>query len=59
MYRALATIFAGYWRPTLATRLWVDLFLLLVRMQKSFGFVAKRQGSQAVAADASSPAPTD
>jgi flavin-dependent dehydrogenase len=59
MYRALATIFAGYWRPTLATRLWVDLFLLLVRMQKSFGFVAKRQSSQAVATDASSPAATD
>jgi 2-polyprenyl-6-methoxyphenol hydroxylase-like FAD-dependent oxidoreductase len=33
MFRALVTIFAGYWRPALAARLWVALFFLLVRLQ--------------------------
>ncbi|HXI31899.1 MAG TPA: NAD(P)/FAD-dependent oxidoreductase, partial [Vicinamibacterales bacterium] len=42
MYRALATVFAGYWRPSLATRLWVGLFLLLVRLQKRVALVPRR-----------------
>jgi hypothetical protein len=42
MYRALATVFAGYWRPSLTTRFWVALFLLLVRLQKWIGFVPRR-----------------
>jgi flavin-dependent dehydrogenase len=42
MYRALATVFAGYWRPSLATRFWVGLFLLLVRLQKWIGFVPRK-----------------
>jgi flavin-dependent dehydrogenase len=47
MYRALATVFAGYWRPSLATRFWVALFLLLVRLQKRVALVPRRQPSHA------------
>jgi len=46
MYRALATVFAGYWRPPLATRAWVALFLVLVRLQKRVGFVRRRETAQ-------------
>jgi flavin-dependent dehydrogenase len=34
MFRALVTVFAGYWRPSLATRLWVWLFFQLVHVQR-------------------------
>jgi 2-polyprenyl-6-methoxyphenol hydroxylase-like FAD-dependent oxidoreductase len=34
MFRSLVTVFAGYWRPSLATRTWVRLFFLLVRLQR-------------------------
>jgi flavin-dependent dehydrogenase len=34
MFRALVTVFAGYWRPSLATRMWVGIFFLLVRVQR-------------------------
>jgi len=44
MYRALATVFAGYWRPAPATRLLVSLFLLLVRVQKHIALVPRRAG---------------
>jgi flavin-dependent dehydrogenase len=43
MYRALATVFAGYWRPSIVTRAWVALFLALVRLQKRVGFVRRRE----------------
>jgi len=46
MYRALATVFAGYWRPSLLTRAWVALFLALVRLQKRIGFVPRRETGQ-------------
>ena len=46
MYRALATVFAGYWRPSLVTRAWVALFLALVRLQKRIGFVPRRATAQ-------------
>jgi flavin-dependent dehydrogenase len=39
MFRALVTVFAGYWRPSLATRVWVALFFLLVRLQRRVRFV--------------------
>jgi len=42
MYRALATVFAGYWRPALPTRLLVGAFLLLVRVQKHVALVPRR-----------------
>lgn len=34
MFNSLVTVFAGYWRPTLATRCWVGVFFALVRLQK-------------------------
>ncbi len=33
IFKALVTIFAGYWRPSFATRLRVELFFQLVRMR--------------------------
>lgn len=38
MFRALVTVFAGYWRPSLATRTWVAIFFLLVRLQRLVRF---------------------
>jgi flavin-dependent dehydrogenase len=38
IFRSLVTVFAGYWRPSLATRTWVALFFLLVRLQRSLRF---------------------
>jgi flavin-dependent dehydrogenase len=34
MFRSLVTVFAGYWRPTLATRAWVAAFFWVVRLQR-------------------------
>jgi flavin-dependent dehydrogenase len=34
MFGALIAVFAGYWRPSLATRIWVALFFQLVRLQR-------------------------
>jgi flavin-dependent dehydrogenase len=34
MFRALVTIFAGYWRPSFATRAWIGTFFLMVRVQR-------------------------
>ena len=34
MFRALVTIFAGHWHPSLKTRAWVHAFFLLVRLQR-------------------------
>jgi hypothetical protein len=34
MFRSLVTVFAGYWQPSLATRTWVALFFLLVRLKR-------------------------
>ncbi|HEV3141856.1 MAG TPA: NAD(P)/FAD-dependent oxidoreductase [Vicinamibacterales bacterium] len=41
MFRSLVTVFAGYWRPTLATRIWVALFFLLVRVQRWIRFAPR------------------
>jgi FADH2-dependent halogenase len=38
MFRAVVTVFAGYWRPSWMTRIWVALFFLTVRLQARFGF---------------------
>jgi flavin-dependent dehydrogenase len=38
IFRALVTVFAGYWRPSLATRIWVGLFFQLVRLQRWLRF---------------------
>ncbi len=34
LFRSLVAVFAGYWQPTLATRLWVALFFQMVRLQR-------------------------
>jgi flavin-dependent dehydrogenase len=34
LFRALVTTFAGYWRPSLVTRVWIALFFFLVRAQR-------------------------
>jgi flavin-dependent dehydrogenase len=34
MFRALVAVFAGYWRPSLTTRLWIWLFFVVVRVQR-------------------------
>jgi flavin-dependent dehydrogenase len=41
MFRSLVTVFAGYWQPSLATRIWVGLFFLLVRLQRWVGFAPR------------------
>jgi flavin-dependent dehydrogenase len=38
MFRAIVTVFAGYWRPSGLTRTWVALFFLSVRLQSRIGF---------------------
>ena len=44
MFRSLITVFAGYWRPTLATRIWIALFFLLVRLQRWVRFSPRLSG---------------
>jgi flavin-dependent dehydrogenase len=47
MFRSLVTVFAGYWRPSLVTRMWIALFFLLVRLQRWVRFsprLARRTG---------------
>jgi flavin-dependent dehydrogenase len=41
MFRSLVTVFAGYWKPTLSTRIWVTLFFLLVRLQRWIHFAPR------------------
>lgn len=40
MYRAVVTTLAGYWEPSLATRLWLKLFFLAASAQERFRFLA-------------------
>jgi flavin-dependent dehydrogenase len=46
MFQSLVTVFAGYWRPSLGTRLWVTLFFLLVRLQRWIRFVPPMVSSE-------------
>jgi flavin-dependent dehydrogenase len=34
MFQSLVSIFAGYWRPSLVSRLWIAAFFFLVRVQR-------------------------
>ena len=45
MFRSLVTVFAGYWRPSLTTRIWVRLFFLLVRLQRWVRFAPRLRSS--------------
>jgi flavin-dependent dehydrogenase len=38
IFGALVTVFAGYWQPSLATRIWVGVFFQLVRLQRRLRF---------------------
>ena len=38
MFHAIITVLAGYWRPSLTSRVWLWLFFVSVRMQARFGF---------------------
>jgi 2-polyprenyl-6-methoxyphenol hydroxylase-like FAD-dependent oxidoreductase len=38
IFNAVVTVFAGYWQPSLATRIWVGLFFQLVRLQRWLRF---------------------
>ena len=38
MFRAIVTVLAGHWRPSWASRVWLWLFFVTVRMQTRFGF---------------------
>jgi flavin-dependent dehydrogenase len=41
MFRALVSIFAGYWTPSLGSRVWIALFFWLVRLQRWIGFAPR------------------
>ncbi len=45
IFRAVVTVFAGYWRPSWVTRCWVALFFMSVRLQARFGFEPPYSGS--------------
>ena len=62
MFRAIITVLAGYWRPSLVSRIWLRLFFLSVRMQERFRFErshlesAQQKGTPGVAGpEVSSP----
>ena len=41
IFRAVVTVLAGNWRPRLRTRLLIEVFFLLVRLQRSFPLVER------------------
>jgi flavin-dependent dehydrogenase len=43
MFRSLVSVFAGYWNPTFANRLWVATFFVLVRCQRWLKFSRRFQ----------------
>jgi hypothetical protein len=45
MFRAIVTVFAGYWRPSWMTRVWVALFFLSTRLQARLGFAPSHLAS--------------
>ena len=49
MFRAIVTVLAGYWRPSLSTRLWIVRFFRAVRRQERTGFVPSHLDADAVA----------
>jgi flavin-dependent dehydrogenase len=38
IFRSMVSVFAGYWKPSFATRFWVSTFFALVRIQRWIGF---------------------
>ena len=44
MFRAVVTVLAGHWHPSLTTRVWLRLFFLIVKMQERFRFEKSHLG---------------
>jgi FADH2-dependent halogenase len=44
MFRAVVTVLAGYWSPSILTRFWLSMFFMTVRLQERFGFVESYLG---------------
>jgi flavin-dependent dehydrogenase len=55
IFRSVITVFAGYWRPSIITRLWVVLFFLSVRLQARLGFTPSHLDSRREIPDAQRP----
>jgi flavin-dependent dehydrogenase len=52
LFQSLAAVFAGYWRPSMVSRLWVELFFLIVRLQPRLRLVPPYlAGGEGAAAD--------
>jgi hypothetical protein len=46
MFQSLVAVFAGYWRPTPMTRVWVFLFFGMVRLQRWVKFSPQFRAQQ-------------
>lgn len=59
LFRAFVTAVAGYWRPSLKTRVWLALFFLLVRIQDHVPMARRLPGvgTGAVRHPSTSPSP--
>ena len=55
MFRSLVSIFAGYWHPSLASRLWIAAFFFLVRLQRWIHIAPPQTLVRAEAATAAPP----
>jgi len=56
IFRAVITVFAGYWRPSPITGFWIAMFFLSVRLQARFGFAPSHLAPRRGDAHAASPA---
>jgi flavin-dependent dehydrogenase len=52
MFRAIVTVLAGCWRPAWATRIWLALFFLSVRLQARLKFAAPCAAERVITAPA-------
>jgi flavin-dependent dehydrogenase len=56
MFRAIVTVLAGYWRPSLITRCWLWLFFVTVRLQPWLHFAPSHLPASDATTQAASPA---
>lgn len=54
IFTSLVTVFAGYWRPSVVTRVWVAVFFLLVRLQGWLRFAPSYRPQTALETDGDS-----
>jgi flavin-dependent dehydrogenase len=57
IFQSVVTVFAGYWRPSLATRFWIAVFFLSVWLQGRLGFAPSHAGQATPQGTTSSPVP--